>query len=320
MNEIVKPRINLKKALLANNIYLIFLALFIVCSVISKDFFTLRNMVNICQQYASVVIISIGMLMVILTGGIDLSVGSIMALGCVVSAYMMKNLELPILLSIFMALVCGGLAGGVSGVLVAKTNMAPFIATLAMMTMASGGAFMLSNGAPIITVAGTISVLGTGTFFPFLTYLTTIAIVVVVAAWFVLKYTSYGRMIVAIGSNEESVRLSGINVKPLIISVYAVSGVCSALGGVISTSRTGIGTASVGTSMELDCIAACVIGGASLTGGSGSALKTVIGVLVLALIGNIMNLLAIPSYPQDVIKGVIIIVAVLMQNITNKVQ
>ncbi len=311
---------NLKKVFIDNNIYFIFLALFLICCLVSADFFGQKNLINICQQYASVVIMSIGMLMVILTGGIDLSVGSVMALGCVVGPYMMKEYNMPVFPAILIALVVGALMGMITGVLTAKANIAAFVSSLAMMTMAKGAAYMLSNGSPIITQANTISVLGSGKVLPFLTYLTVIAIVVVVLAWFVLKYTSFGRIVIAIGSNSEAVHLSGTNVAPYIISVYAISGVCSALGGIISASRTGIGTASVGSGLELDCIAACVIGGASLNGGSGSAVKTVIGVLVLALIGNIMNLLAVPSYPQDIIKGLIIIAAVLLQRATNKMK
>ena len=304
--------------LLKYNIYLVFLLLFIICSVISEDFFTLGNLVNISQQNAGIVIISMGMLLVILTGGIDLSVGSVMALGCVVCAYALKNWGLSIPISALLAVIVGGCAGLFTGFLIAKAKLAPFIASLAMMTMAKGIAFMISNGAPIITAQKTISKLGTARIFPWLTALTLIAIIVVLIIWFVLRYTSYGRIVVAIGSNEEAIHLSGIAVKPHVISVYAISGMCSALAGVLAASRTGIGTASVGTGMELDCIAACVIGGVSLSGGIGSPIKTVIGVLSLALIGNIMNLLAVPSYPQDVIRGLIIILAVVLQQITSK--
>ena len=123
-----------------------------------------------------------------------------------------------------------------------------------------------------------------------------------------------------IGSNEEAVHLAGIPVMQHVISVYAISGFCSALGGVIATSRTGIGSGAAGQGLDLDCIAACVIGGASLSGGQGSSVKTVVGVLVLAMIGNIMNLLSVPSYPQDIIKGIIIILAVLLQQGTSRIR
>lgn len=310
----------IKKFVIDNNTYLILVLLLVICSFASENFFTMGNLVNICQQYAGTTIVSMGMLFVILTGGIDLSVGSIMAVGSVMSAYSMVSMGLNIVVSVILALVIGTVFGVITGFFVAKTKIAAFIATLAMMTIAKGIAFMISKGSPITTKAGTISKLGTAKLLPFLTWLTIIAIIVVAICCFILHFTSYGRTIIAIGSNEEAVHLSGINVLPYLISVYAISGFCSAIGGIIATSRTGIGSPAVGTGLELDCIAACVIGGASLTGGVGTPIKTVVGVLILALIGNIMNLLAIPSYPQDIIKGIIIILAVLLQQVTSKMQ
>ena len=254
----------------------------------------------------------------ILTGGIDLSVGSIVAIGSVLTAYGLKTWEIGIVPSCLITLLVGTSCGAFTGVLVAKTDMAPFVASLAMMTMARGIAYMISKGAPIMTPSNSIGVLGTARIFSWLTWLAVIAIVVVLVAWFLINFLSFGRTTVAIGSNEEAVHLAGINTAPVKIAVYAISGFCSAIGGIIACARTGIGSPAVGNGLELDCIAACVIGGASLSGGIGSPVKTVVGVLVLALIGNIMNLLAVPSYPQDVIKGIIIICAVLLQKVTNK--
>lgn len=136
--------------------------------------------------------------------------------------------------------------------------------------------------------------------------------------WFIIKYTSFGRIVIAIGSNEDAVRLAGIRTKWYKLAVYAISGLCSGMAGIVAASRTAIGTPIIGEGLELDAIAACVIGGASLSGGRGSVLKTVVGVFVLAFISNIMNLLAIPAYPQDIIKGVIIILSVLMQEFTSR--
>lgn len=303
-----------------NNTYLILALLFVICSLASRHFLTLANLVNICQQYSGTVIVSIGMLFVILTGGIDLSVGSVMALGSVFSVYAMVELNLPIPVSVLLTLLLGIGCGLITGFFVAKEKIAAFVASLAMMTICRGVAYIISHGTPINAPSGTISKLGTARLLPFLTWLTVIAIVVVAASCFVLRKTAYGRIVIMIGSNEEAVHLAGIPVMPHLISVYAISGFCSALGGVIATSRTGIGSGAVGQGLELDCIAACVIGGASLSGGSGSAMKTVVGVLVLAMIGNIMNLMSVPSYPQDVIKGIIIILAVLLQQGTSRMK
>lgn len=318
-----KEKKNYQKLLdfiLTNNTYFILLLLFIICSAASEYFLTMANLVNICQQYAGTVIVSIGMLFVILTGGIDLSVGSVMAFGSVFTAYAMVEWKLPIILSVAVTLLLGTLCGLFTGFLVARTKIAAFVASLAMMTICRGAAYMISHGTPINTPAGTISQLGTAKVLPFLTWLTVIAILVVAFSSFFLNKTAYGRKVIMIGSNEEAVHLAGIPVMQHVVSVYAISGFCSALGGVIATSRTGIGSGAAGQGMELDCIAACVIGGASLSGGQGSSVKTVVGVLVLAMIGNIMNLLSVPSYPQDIIKGIIIILAVLLQQGTSRIR
>lgn len=298
------------------NTYLILMICFAVCMIISPDFFTLSNAVNIGRQYSGLTVVSLGMLIVILTGGIDLSVGTIVALTSVTLALCLTH-GMGMFLSIMITIAVGLICGTFSGFLVAKMKMPPFIVTLAMMTMASGAAFMASNGSPIRTPENTIVQLGKGTIFGGIPLLVLLALSFVIMFLFVINYTSFGRLIVAIGSNETAVRLSGIRVDLYKIAVYSVSGMCAAVGGIIATSRTAIGTPLYGAGLELDAIAACVIGGASLSGGEGSAVKTVVGVLILALIGNIMNLLSVPSYPQAVIKGLIIIISTLIQVFTN---
>ena len=252
-----KEKKNYQKLLdfiLTNNTYFILLLLFIICSAASEYFLTMANLVNICQQYAGTVIVSIGMLFVILTGGIDLSVGSVMAFGSVFTAYAMVEWKLPIILSVAVTLLLGTLCGLFTGFLVARTKIAAFVASLAMMTICRGAAYMISHGTPINTPAGTISQLGTAKVLPFLTWLTVIAILVVALSSFFLNKTAYGRKVIMIGSNEEAVHLAGIPVMQHVISVYAISGFSSALGGVIATSRTGIGSGAAGQGMELDCI------------------------------------------------------------------
>ncbi|NLG93237.1 MAG: ABC transporter permease [Clostridiales bacterium] len=298
------------------NTYIMLAVCLIICMAISPDFLTLTNLFNISRQYAALTVVSMGMLLVIATGGIDLSVGSYLACGSVLVAIFINSglgLIPAILLDVALGLVCGTL----SGVLVAKFKMPAFIVTMAMMTIIRGAAFILSNGSPIRTPSNTISQLGQNTIAHIIPLLLVLALVVVAIFAFVINRTSFGRIVLAIGSNENCVRLSGIRVNYYLIAVYAISGLCATLGGVMAASRTGIGTPLYGEGLELDAIAACVIGGASLSGGTGSAVKTVVGVLVLALIGNIMNLLSVPSYPQDVIKGLIIIASVLLQIFTS---
>jgi ribose transport system permease protein len=210
----------------------------------------------------------------------------------------------------------GVIIGSVSGYLVSIRGMAPFIATLALMTIVRGLGFILSKGTPIILEDSGQALKDFGS-----NYIIGIPNPVIlmffifILVYFLLKYTVFGRLIIAIGSNEESVRLSGIKVWIYKFAVYSICGGFAAIAGIISTSRTGVGSPILGIGLELDAIAAVVIGGASLKGGRGSAVNTLLGIIILGMIGNIMNLMNVPGYPQQVIKGLIIIFAVLLQGI-----
>jgi ribose transport system permease protein len=294
------------------NTALIFLIMLVVSASISDVFFSSSNLFNLVRQVTPVGIISMGMLLVILTGGIDLSVGSIVAMVGVLCALFTRTMPLP--LAILASLACGLLVGSASGYLVSIHKLAPFIATLAIMSVVRGLGFIFSKGAPILVDdhASALTDFGSGNFLgipnPTLILFLVFAITAVL-----LKYNVFGRIIIAIGSNEEAVRLSGINVSIYKFSVYAIAGGLSAVAGIITTARTAVGSPVMGVGMELDVIAAVVIGGASLGGGKGSAINTLLGVLILGMIGNIMNLINIPAYSQQVIKGLIIIIAVLLQ-------
>jgi len=292
------------------NTLLVFLVMMVIASAVSDVFFTQTNIFNLSRQVAGLGIVGMGMLIVILTGGIDLSVGSIIAFTSVLSAFFLQTMSLPE--AILLTIVGGALLGSISGFMVAKTKMAPFVVTLAMMTIARGMAFMLSEGSPIITRNEVLMYFGTGSWLgiPFPVILMIIVFILFVV---MLKYTVFGRLITAIGSNEAAVSLSGINVSKYKFSVYCISGVLCAIAGIISTSRTGVGSPVVALGFELDAIAAVVIGGASLAGGRGGAFNTLLGVFILGMIGNIMNLMGVPGHPQQVIMGVIIIGAVLFQ-------
>lgn len=297
------------------NTYIIFVFLFIICSALSEQFFTGMNIRNILLQRSAPVCAAIGMLFVILTGGIDLSVGSVMAFSASLSAICVTNYGWHFMPALGAGVVSGIAFGTLTGVLVAYANMQGFVASLAVMTIARGAAFMITNGTPIKLAKGTLNILvDKAYFFP----IVIISVILIIVFILIQNYTSYGRLVIAIGSNSMAVELAGIRVKRYVLSVYMLSGALSALGGVFIAARASTGSATIGNGQELEAIAACVIGGASLAGGSGIVFRTVIGVMVLALIGNIMNLMAIPSYPQDVIKGIIIILAVLMQLFTNK--
>ena len=304
-----------KKIFVEYNTYIIFVFLFIICSALSDQFFTEMNIRNILLQRSAPVCAAIGMLFVILTGGIDLSVGSVMAFAASLSAICVTNQGWHFMPALAAGVLSGVVFGTLTGVLVAYANMQGFVASLAVMTIARGAAFMITNGTPIKLAKGTLNILvDKAYFFP----IVIISIILIIIFILIQNYTSYGRLVIAIGSNSMAVELAGIRVKRYVLSVYMLSGALSALGGVFIAARASTGSATIGNGQELEAIAACVIGGASLAGGSGIVFRTVTGVMVLALIGNIMNLMAIPSYPQDVIKGIIIIMAVLMQLFTNK--
>ncbi|WP_282133513.1 ABC transporter permease [Cellulophaga baltica] len=308
----------LLKFLIKYNTIFIFIVLLIFSAVISDVFFTSVNLSNLLKQVSGIGIISIGMLIVILTGGIDLSVGSLVALLAVTFAILVNVVVLPV--AILITVVIGFGLGSVSGYLVAYQKMAPFIATLALMTVARGLGFIYSKGSPI-----TFKTPG-GEFMSNFANNSTIGVpniaivffIIVAAAFVMLRYNVFGRLIIAIGSNEEASRLSGIKVNKYKFLVYAISGSLAAIAAIIVASRTNLGSPNMGMAWELDAIAAVVIGGASLNGGRGSAINTLMGVLILGLIGNILNLLNVPSYPQQVVKGGIIIFAVLLQRFENK--
>ena len=294
------------------NTAFIFLIMLVVSALVSHVFFTSANLFNLVRQVTPVGIISMGMLLVILTGGIDLSVGSVVAMVGVLCAMFTQTIPMP--LAITASLACGLLVGSFSGYLVSVHKLAPFIATLALMSVVRGLGFIFSKGAPILVSenASKLTDFGSGSFLGFPNPAFVLVIIFAITA-VMLKYNVFGRIIIAIGSNEEAVRLSGIKISAYKFSVYAIAGGLSAVAGIITTARTAVGSPVMGAGMELDVIATVVIGGASLSGGKGSAVNTLLGVLILGMIGNIMNLMNIPAYSQQVIKGLIIIIAVLLQ-------
>lgn len=311
----MKKSFNIKNFLIQNNTYIIFLGLVIICAVLSGTFLTVMNIRNIALQQAGPICVVLGMLFVILTGGIDLSVGSVMALGSATAAYLIVSKDMNFVAAIFLTLVVGLIAGIATGLLVAYANFQGFVASLAMMTMARGAALVITKGTPIKMETDTLATLVNRNYaYPMLI----IIISLIILFFLIQKFTAYGRIVIALGSNIKAVELAGIRVKKYLVSVYAISGILAALGGIFIAARASTGSGTIGQGQELDAIAACVIGGASLAGGKGEIFKAVVGALVLALISNIMNLMAVPAYPQDIIKGIIIVVAVLLQLVTDK--
>lgn len=314
--ETARPSLNISQILQRYGTIAILVALVAVAASMSDVFLTERNIINVLRQISGTSLMAIGMLFVILTRGIDLSVGSVSALGSVLSAILIA--EYGPGLSIAATLVAGGACGLASGVLIAFLKLPPFVTTLAMMTVARGLSLIISSGQPIVMgdSGAVIAAFGAGSFagIPYPVILMTIVFLIAGA---VLMFTRYGRLVKAIGSNVEAVRLSGIPVAWYTMSVYAISGVLAAAAGIVSASRTGVGSANIGVGAELDAIAAVVIGGASLMGGRGGAFNTFIGVIVLGIIANMMNLARVPGYHQQVFMGCIIIGAMLLQYASN---
>ena len=280
----------------------------VALSIASPYFLTANNLFNVCVQIAVIAIIAVGQTMVIITAGIDLSVGSVAGLSGVMGTMAMSSWGMPIVVGILVGVLVGALAGAVNGMLITQMKLPPFIATLGMMGVARGLTFIVSGSVAIYGLSGAFRNVGEGQIGPIpmpLLYL----IVIAVLGHLTLSRTRLGRYAYAIGSNEDAARLSGISTTRVLLGVYVICAALAGFGGMIAASRVHSGQPNYGIGLELDVIAACVIGGASLFGGQGTIGGTIIGALLMALIRNGAVLLNITFY-QPVIIGVIIWLAV----------
>lgn len=292
------------------------LLLIVVVSTLSPNFFTLNNIFNILQQTSVNAIMAVGMTLVILTSGIDLSVGSLLALTGAVAASMV-GADVNALVAVVGALALGAAIGGVTGVIIAKGKVQAFIATLVMMLLLRGVTRVYTDGSPINTGfsdnADLFSWFGIGRPFGIPTPIW-LMMIVFLSAWYVLHHTRLGRYIYALGGNEAATRLSGISVDKIKIIVYALCGLLAALASVIEVARLSSAQPMAGNGYELDAIAAVVLGGTSLVGGKGRIMGTLIGALILGFLNNALNLLGISSNYQMIVKAVVILLAVLVDN------
>lgn len=286
--------------------------LIIVVSILNSSFLDLSNLLNLLRQISINGLIAFGMTFIILTGGIDLSVGSILALSSAFIALMITSGVDPII-ALIIGVLIGFVLGAVNGLLVTKGNMAPFIATLATMTIFRGLTLVITDGNPITNLGDSylFQLFGKGYFIGIPVPAVTMIIVFVILL-IILQKTTFGRHTYAIGGNEVSAKISGIKVNNIKILIYGISGLMSALAGGILTSRLNSAQPTAGTSYELDAIAAVVLGGTSLTGGKGRIVGTLIGVLIIGVLNNGLNLLGVSSFYQQVVKGVVILIAVLI--------
>ena len=301
--------------------------LFIVACFASPLFLTTSNMNTVMRQQGAYILIALGMLMIIITGGIDLAASATVALSSILMVVASSNWGFGTLGAICMGLIMGLVIGAFNGVCVAWLRIPAFIVTLALSYIGQGIAFMITKGNTLLI--DTTSKTYTDLVYPGFASMSiasipltfVVAIVFFVIFLLLMKYTKFGRLIYAVGSNENAVRLAGINSKKILFLVYLLEGFLCAVAGVLLTSRTGNASAlTCSGDYALSTVAAVVIGGASLAGGEGTVIMTAVGVFVIAIIGNIMNLIGLPSYPQMVVKGAVIILAVVLKGFSSKNQ
>ena len=286
-----------------------FLLMFVVSCLLSPKFFTPLNLLNILTQNATTAILSYGMLFVIVTGGIDLSVGSFLALSVCLTAGLL-NQNWPIAAVCLFVVLVMAVGGAIAGGLIAFGKIEPFIATLAMQQVVRGIAYIYQVGSVAVINNQTFLTNFAGNLGP-IPIAIIYAVIIGIIMHILLKNTTFGRKTYAICGSKEAAKLVGVSVNKMLISIYVLSAILAGIAGIIMAARLRVGTALVGDGLELDAIASVVIGGAAFTGGRGTVMNTVLGVLILGIIGNIMNLMGVATYPQMMIKGAIIVAAVL---------
>jgi ribose transport system permease protein len=294
------------------------LILCIVMTILSPYFLTFNNLFNVGTQIAVIAILALGQTFVIVSGGIDLSVGSVLGLAGIVFGWATAVANLPLPLALALGVGAGASAGLINGLLITLGNLPPFIATLAMLSAARGLALVISGGVPLNPIPGPILSLGSGDLFGFVPLPVILMLVMWAITVGILRSTYAGRAMYAIGGNEEASRLSGINVSRQKLLIYTLSGLFAGIAGILLTARLASAQPQAGFTFELDAIAAVVIGGASLSGGVGSASGTLIGALILGVLRNGLNLLNVSAFWQQVVIGAVIALAVMTDTLRRR--
>lgn len=290
-------------------ILLAFALMFLFLSVATPNFLTTSNWINVLRQISTNATISIGVMLAIIIGGIDLTVSAVIALaGCVTTKLIAQN-GMPIPTAIAIGCLTGALSGLITGMIIAYTRMPPFVVTLAMQNVCRGAAYLVANGQPIRVSTEEFEVIGTGYLGPVPYPVIYIAIILFIT-FIILSKTALGRHIYAVGGNREAARFSGIKTKRVEVFVYTFSGLLAAFAGIVLAARMASGQPAVGLGYETDAVAASVLGGASMTGGVGTVGGMFIGALVIGILSNGLNLLGVNSFWQYIAKGVVILVAV----------
>ncbi len=284
-----------------------------VITIINSNFLTANNLLNLLLQVTSNALIAFGMTFVILTGGIDLSVGSILALSSALTAGLLGS-GMPVALAILISLILGCILGMMNGLLISYGKLAPFIVTLATMTIFRGATLVYTNGNPItkgLSDTFLFQFLGQG-YIVGIPFPVIIMFIVFIVLYVLLHKTAFGKSVYAIGGNEKAAYISGVKLNKVKIIIYSISGIMASISGLIITSRLSSAQPTAGASYEMDAIAAVVLGGTSLSGGKGRILGTLIGALIIGVLNNGLNIIGVSAFWQQVVKGVVILIAVLI--------
>lgn len=296
-------------------VFFILVIEFLIFSLASKSFLTLGNILSVGRQMSFTGIAAIGMTLVMLTGGIDISVGSMLAMAGVLCAKLSADVGLPLWIAVVITLLIGALFGLINGAAVTRLHIPALIATLATQTILKGIAYLLTNAVPVKNLSSTYKFLGQGYIFGVIPVPLIITVALYVLAWWYLDKTYLGRRVYLSGGNEEAARLSGINTKWTITGTYVFSGVFAAIAGVLMAARLGSGQPSVGSGFEMDVITATVLGGISVNGGKGKVVNVFVGACIMGVLANGMTMLNINQYLQWIINGLVLLFAVTMSNL-----
>ncbi|WP_019122769.1 ABC transporter permease [Brevibacillus massiliensis] len=295
-----------------------FLVLCIIISIVNSSFLTANNLLNVLRQTSTNLYLALAMTMIIILGGIDLSVGSIMAVVGVVTSSLIALFGAPVLVAVAAGLAVGVLFGALNGYVVATTVIPPFIVTLATMNIARGAAYVLTDGKPIRVMSDSFNFIGSGYIGGVLPTPVLYLVILLIICYLIMNKTKLGRYMYAVGGNAEAAKFSGINIKRIKLFAYTFSGLMAAVAGIVLASRMFSGQPTAGNGAELDAIAAVVLGGTSMTGGYGRIGGTVIGALIIGVLSNGLNLMGVSSFWQYIVKGIVIMVAVYADVIKRK--
>lgn len=291
---------------------LVLVMILIVASFLSDSFLSMGNFINVIRQVSINAVIAAGMTFVILTGGIDLSVGSVVAVAGAFSAATLAATQ-STFLAVNVGMVTGAIFGLINGYVIVKEKVPPFIVTLATMAVARGIVLVYTNGSPIAARVDSFKFIGKGYVFG-IPFPVIILLIVYLLSFYVLQHTKFGRNIYCLGGNREATRLSGVNVGRVEMMVYVISGLLAGITGVVLTARLGSAQPTAGTGYELDAIAAVILGGTSMTGGQGFIFSTVIGALILGVLSNLLVLMDVNPFATNIVKGIVILLAVIVDN------